>query len=417
MDRKKNDLFLLIAALALLGAFVVFKLILPKAVEPSKVTLGFARQWENGPEQDTIALLIEEFERRNPGIRIKLNEGDTKSENQIPPGKKAAQASAAPDIIAFDEGHFNRLLKDKALASLNPYTSAETDQWAIPLVSFIDLLFYNVDMLKTAGFDHPPKDRAEFLACAKAISGRNTASQKNAKQYGAALALSPLDSLGLRRDVFSWIWASGNSLIQEDKPNFNRREIAAALEFLGQLNREDLLAPGSFNKTGEQRVGEFAAGQIAMMISSVRNIPYFRERMGEEAFGITVIPGPASYSGKPVVSPSRWYAGISADCRYPDEAWAFLAFLAEKIPVLAAGVQAAPETIIPGGYSEKDTLYSKAWDIYGAADIIQEFSGLPAGDDLEAAVRDQLVLFFDEKQSAAETAAAIGKHWDDLYKN
>ncbi|MDR0878894.1 MAG: extracellular solute-binding protein [Treponema sp.] len=401
------DLFLFVTALVLVMLFIVFKLILPKAAEPPGITLVFDQQWENGPERETLAVLIGEFEKRNPEIQVRLYGGDTKPESQSSSGKKAVPL-APPDIIAFDEGRFSSLLKDGALASLNQYTGSETDQRAIPLVSFMDLLFYNIDILKTAGFDHPPKNRNEFLGFSKAVS--------NQKKYGAALALSPADSLGIRRDVFSWIWASGAALIRNGKPDFNRREIIGALDFFGQLNREGLLSPESFNKTGAQRLEEFANGQIAMMTASVRDIPYLRERMGDGAFGITVIPGPAAYSGKPVTGPSRWYAGISADCQHPDEAWAFLAFLTKKIPVLASEVRAVPESTVPGNYAEEDILYSKAWDIYGAADIIQEFSGILYGDDLEAAVRDELILFFDEKQNAAETAAAVQKRWDALYE-
>jgi multiple sugar transport system substrate-binding protein len=414
MDRKRIDLCLAVIALVLAVLFIVFKWILPKASEPSKIVLVFTQQWDDGPEQGTFASLIKEFERDNPDIVIKLGNEDEKTGSQASAGKKNAPPTAAPDIIAFDEGRFNSLLKAGALASLNQYSNSETDQQAIPLVSFMDLLFYNIDMLKAAGFDHPPKNRTEFLTFAKAVTNRDSTNPAAAKQYGAALALSPADKLGLRRDVFSWIWASGTALIQEGKPNFNRREIVSTLEFLGQLNREGLLSPEIFNKTGVQRAGEFAGGQIAMMTGSVRDIPYLRNQMKDGTFGITVIPGAAANSGKLVIGPSSWYAGISSECQYPDEAWTFLAFLAEKIPVLAAEVRAVPESTIPGSYIAEDALYSKAWDIYGASDIIREFSGIPNGDDLEAAVREELILFFDEKQTAAETAAAIQKRWDDL---
>jgi multiple sugar transport system substrate-binding protein len=180
------------------------------------------------------------------------------------------------------------------------------------------------------------------------------------------------------------------------------------------LNREGLLSPGTFSKTGAQKTGEFARGRVAMMTGSMEDIPFLREKMGDPAFGVTLIPGPAAYAGKPVIGPSFWYAGISASCEYPDEAWAFLSFLAKKSPLLAAQARAVPGNGDgPGSYIEEDPLYAKAWDIYESADVIRDFSpGFLRAGDLETIIREELAALFAGKQNAAETSAAIQKRWE-----
>jgi multiple sugar transport system substrate-binding protein len=204
-------------------------------------------------------------------------------------------------------------------------------------------------------------------------------------------------------------------VIQDSGPDIKSRAAAETLEFLGQLSREGLLSPGAFEKTAAQKTEEFAQGKFAMMIGSVEDIPFLRERMGDTAFGVTLIPGPAAYAGKPLIGPSSWYAGISGSCQYPDEAWAFLAFLAEKSPFLAARVRAVPGSGDgPDNYIAEVPFYAKAWDIYEASDVIRNFSDFPSKGDPEIIIREELASLFGGEKTAVETAAAIQTRWENL---
>jgi multiple sugar transport system substrate-binding protein len=414
MDREKLDRRLFAAALIALGVLIVFGApALQRCGPGGRKTLSFTPFLGESLDRETLVLLVREFEDRNPNIRIRLDrERGGETDESAGPGFSA-------DVVVFHEGWINTFVRRGLLAALNPYlqpdqSAAAPDQRALPLVSFMDILFYNIDVLQAAGFDRPPKTRAEFLACARAAAGGGTDGPPGV--FGAALALSPGDPRGIRRDFFSWIWAAGFSPIREGRADFSAGPVTEALEFLRQLNAEGLLSPGVFGKTGAEKAEEFVSGNIAMMIGSVEDLPYIRERMGDSAFGVTLIPAPADYAGRPVIGPSQWYAGISAGCRFPDEAWAFLAFLAEKSPFLAAQVRAVPGADAagggPGDYIRKDEFYSKAWDVYEAAELIQEFSGFPGGDELENIIREELALLFDGKKNAAETSAAIQKRWE-----
>jgi multiple sugar transport system substrate-binding protein len=265
----------------------------------------------------------------------------------------------------------------------------------------MDLLFYNIEILKAAGFDRPPKNREEFLNCARAIGSLG-------KQHsGAAMALGPADPRGIRRDVFSWIRAAGAAMPADGGPDFQDRRIVDTLDFLNRLNRESLLAPGTFDASGKQRLEEFAARRIGMMIGSIKDIGILRQKMDEGVFGVTLVPGPADYPGKPVLGLSTCYAGIGALCKYPDEAWAFLSFLRENSALLASRTGAIPDSYVP-----EDPLYAKIWDIYEGAELVSEFPGLPRMAELEAAVREELALMFRGAAGPAETAAAIQKRRD-----
>ena len=347
----------------------------PKTKKAKPVNIFISPQFEVLFGIDTSGELIREFEENYPNLRIQT----------------AAQETA--DIIFFDDGEFAGLVNaaegDPALVSLSPYIDTETR--AIPLVSFADLFFYNIDILKAVNRDRPPKTRAEFLAAARAVSG--SGARSGARVYGLALGLSQADPLALRRDIYPWIWANGGDIHPPDTGGAGALPRAAAdiITFLGQLNREGLLAPGTFEKTGAQRLEEFARGEIAMMAASARVIPFLQALEPGINFGITAIPAAAQGTNR--LGLSEIYAGISGACTLPDEAWAFLAFITEKKETLAAALGAVPGSLsgaFPGSYITESPLYSKAWDIFEAADIVEHTPGQPGGEEIDRMLREKL---------------------------
>ncbi|MDR1586067.1 MAG: extracellular solute-binding protein [Treponema sp.] len=409
------DRLLFFTALILFAGFLVVNLVFGKVNAIKRTSLVLSYQWEERFGKDLIDALIGEFGERNPELLIRKEL----------PAKNGARAKA-PDILLFGESEYRELAGKGVLAPLNRYGFSETglERRAVPLVSFMDLLFYNINLLKAAGFDRPPKNRAEFLACANAITaGVDGGDLKGV--YAVGLALSSGDPLSIRREIFSRIWASGAPLFQDGKPYFGGRAAVETLDFFDRLKQDGSIAPDAFDKTGAELAADFAGGRIAMMVASAREIPELRKRMGDSAFGITVIPGTAEIPGQNRIALLSWYAGISADCARADEARTFLDFLAEKGSVLAARMEAAPgslplDNIIPHAgsfpelYIRNDPLYSKAWEIYEAAEPVEEFSGMPEAAEYEGIVREELVKFFGEGQRAAETAGAVQKRWAAL---
>ncbi|MDR2923804.1 MAG: extracellular solute-binding protein [Treponema sp.] len=363
------------------------------------VDISISPRFENLFGKDLTSALIKDFEKQRPDLRI-------------------AKAEEGADMLFFDDSEFGRLRSGGAskgdapngvapegakLLSLTPYIAANTQdeeaaiedapdqdaQWALPLMSFMDLLFYNIDILQAANFDRPPKTRAEFLATARAVA--NTGAGQNSV-YSFALDLPQ----GVRRSVYPWIWAAGGEICApkgaaptNDPPALSRTAVDI-IAFFGQLQREGLLSPGP--ETGAQRLEEFAKGKIAMITSSASDIAFLQRSAGSVNFGVTAIPG--TTQGKNRLGLSKIYAGISADCARPDEAWAFLSFIAGKSQVLAEALTAIPGSIpavFPGEYIVKDPLYSKAWDIFEAAEIIEYPGDDPLEEETERLVRKKLM--------------------------
>jgi len=333
---------------------------------------------------DTASSFIQEFEEQHHGIRIMVA-GD---ENL--------------DIVFFDDSNFAALVETAALASLSPYiyTETEEDQWALPLVSFVDLFFYNIDILQAAGNDRPPGTRAEFLAAARAVAETAAAGQEEVFPF--ALGLSESDSLGVRRDFYPWVWALGGEIhsgFTEDGTLTLTAPTANTISFLAEMNREGLIAPGSFEKTGRERMEQFAEGRIAMLLASARYIPQVRDSMHGVNFDITAVP--ATAHGRNRLGVSGIYAGISSASTQPDRAWAFLVFIAGRSHLLAAATSAVPGgffVTFPSAYIEENPMYLKAWDIFEAADIIKFQSDDPLEKEASRIIREILVQAFEASE-------------------
>jgi len=392
------DLFLILCLLILISSPFIINLInsgkAEKNAEVKQINLYISPRFEEIFGAEMTESLLREFRENNADFQIQLLKTD--------------QNGIQPDVLIFDDEDINVLAAMGSLAELNEYTHYDSGarQLAIPLVSFMDLLFYNIEILSAAGFDRPPRTREDFLNYARTVSGGNAAA-------GAAISLSPRDKLALSRDIFSWIWASGgNFWLNENKPSLNAG-MSGDFSFLGSLYDGRVLAPGIFDITGEQRLKEFEQGKIAMMIASSRVIPYLREKMKEGTFDITAIP---SSAGRYNIGLSSIYIGINAESEYPDNAWSFLVFLAQKAPMFCELFNAVPgviSDIIPGNYAREDPFYSKAWYIFESSNIVKNFSGKPGAEKYENIFFQELQVFLRSSRSPQDTIAVIQRRWDE----
>jgi multiple sugar transport system substrate-binding protein len=426
VDIKKLDFMLLVLALILLAAGLIFFRLTNKAATAQKNeaaqgrALVFTQWWEDELEEGTLLALAEEFEALHPGVTVRL---DTRPYAEILSVLRSpGESSPAPDIVGLDPFWFEDLVRQDMLEELGPWESTENlpmeppegsdweyEKWGRHLISFINPLYYNIALLREAGFDRPPKSRSEMLSYARSVTEAGTG------RHALAMAIGPENPLGVYRDVFSWVRAFSPLTFRESRPDFSARSISRALDFLWELRQEGCIAPGIFTKTEAEKLEDFVQGRAAMMIASVANIDLLRQRMGEGAFGITLVPGESSFEGKPVLGLTAWRLGIPRSAARKDEARAFLSFLLEQGPLIAEKAHAVPGSLGRAmDFSAGDPLYAKAYDMYTAGETVQEFSGVRGVDKFQALVREQLYALFEKGQTPEETAGQIQQHWEKL---
>ena len=430
---NRTDIFIIILVFILTVCPVIISVFSRLNAKSRQIDIYLSASCEEFFGSKTMETLMWEFNEQNPDLRISLLNvpGDKISD-------KSGEKNKEPDILFFDESEFNDLTVGETLLPLAYLSEDETIDLkpAIPLVSFMNLLFFNIELLQAAGFDRPPKTSEDFLLYAKTISTANNGILADAA--GAVMALSPANKQSLSRDIFSWIWASGWDFWPDEgssptAPLIDTKPVINELNFLSKLYREGVLSPesgsvpqnqalslNSFELTEEQALEGFARGKIAMIIASTRAIPALREKMGDGAFGITTIPSGGA-AGKYSVSLTGIFAGINKNCAYPDAARVFLEFLASKSPLLCAQLKAVPgyvPDLVSGdnkNYIKEDPFYAKAWEIFETSVVVRGFLGVPGAQEYENAVREEIRPFFEGRRTAQETVNAIQRRWDGVY--
>jgi multiple sugar transport system substrate-binding protein len=388
--------------------------------------LVFSQWWEDELDDGALQKVIKDFEKENPGITVRLEKKSRAEIKAMFTENGDEKKKSGAGIVSLEGAWINEL--ESALAvpgaeqegrrgrkgssSQAAQTAALPGLRAIPVISFINPLFYNIGLLEASGFDRPPKNQTEFLSYSQMITKPG--------QYGAALALGDEDPGAVSRYLLSWIWSSGAghagnaaaSSFAVQNFQFDGKQMIETLSFLKQL--KPYLYADPFAVTEDAKLDIFMEGKAGMMIGRISDVKKIRKQMNG-SFGITTIPGPVSYLGKPVFALSTWYVGIGANYKNREEAETFIRFLLGRASSLALDAFAVP------GSGEKDPdaakndpLYAKAWDMYEAGEMVRELYGTGGVKKLNEIMYEEVQLMFDGR-SPENTAEAIQKRWESSH--
>jgi multiple sugar transport system substrate-binding protein len=389
-------------------------------VAVADTTIEFTQWWE--PEMPAGALrgIMDGFEAANPGIKVKLVSGPySATHDQIVAG---AASGTLSDVVGLDGAWVNGLAKQGAIApmdSLMDDTKYDRSQIAdiikvdgesfmFPLASFVYPVFVNLDMAKAAGVDKLPSTRSEFADAAKKL----THADKN--QYGWVLPLSLQVPNGAQNDVMSWVWASGQSMLKDGKPNVDNEAVVAALTYIKSLQDAGVISPGTNAKKEPDKVEEFVNGRVGMMIDSLAHINLIRKRNADLKFDISALPAVDGYTGKRGLPYASWGIGISNNSEHKAEAWKLVSYLMSpdvngKLVTLAnafpGNVNAKPD------FSKSDPLFAEAFKIFQAGKLANEFVGLPVAEELMREMDVEVQKMLDGQQTAQQATAATQKQW------
>lgn len=383
-------------------------------------TIEFIQWWE--PEMPAGALrgIMDDFEAKNPGIKVTLVSGPYAStRDQIVVG---AASGTLSDVVGLDGAWVNGLAKQGAIASMDELMDAvkydrsqltdivkvEGKSVMFPLASFVYPVFINLDLAKAAGVDTMPSTRSEFATAAKKM----TDASKN--QYGWVLPLSLQSPGGIQNDVMSWVWSSGASMMKDGKPDLENEAVVGTLEYIHQLNKDGVISPGIFAKKEQDKVEEFVNGRVGMMVDSLAHVNLIRERNPQLKFGISALPAVDGYTGKRGMPYASWGIGISDKSEHKAEAWKLVEFLmsAEVNGKLVSIANAFPGNVgAKPDFVASDPIFADAFKIFQSGYPANEFVGLPVAEDLMRDMNVEVQKMFDGGQTAKEAAANAQKAW------
>jgi len=299
---------------------------------------GPLRLWAFGREGEVVTQLLPEFTRRNPSIRVEVQQIPwTAAHEKL---LTAFVGNAMPDLAPIGNTWVPEFEAIGALEELDARAAASAHLtgaddfsgvwqtnvlggklWGIPWYVDTRLIFYRRDLLAAAGFATPPATWAEWrraMERVRAAGGR--------ARYGILL---PTDEwaqpviLGMER---------GSPLLKEGggRGAFSDPPFRAAAEFYVSLFRDSLAPILAWSEIGNV-YQEFARGTFAMWITGPWNIGEFRRKMPPELRD--------AWSTAPIPAPEPGMAGVSLaggtslvlfrSSRRKDDAWKLISYLSE----------------------------------------------------------------------------------------
>jgi len=296
-----------------------------------EVTVRF---WGMGREGEVVAELVPEFERRNPGIRVQVQQIPwTAAHEKL---LTAVVGGATPDVAQLGNTWVPELAALNALEDLGPRVegSAAVDpadyfpgSWDTNVVDgrlrgipwYVDtrVLFYRPDLLAAAGYPEPPVTWEAWRDALRRMKAR-----MGADRYPILLPTNEWPqpvALGMQ---------TGAELLRDGgrRGNFRDPGFRRGFEFYVSLFREGL-APAVSASEVSNRYQEFSRGNLAMVITGPWEIGEFSSRVPPEVPWATApLPGPDGPGASLALGASLV---IFRGSEHRDAAWKLVEFLSE----------------------------------------------------------------------------------------
>lgn len=294
--------------------------------------------WGLGREGEVIAELIPEFHRRNPGIRVDVQQMPwTAAHEKL---LTAHVGDATPDLAQMGNTWIPEFDAVGALEDLTPFVRRSTvivpddyfaGIWATNVIAgtiygipwYVDtrLLFYRTDLLAAAGFPNPPRTWDEWLEAMKQLKIRG-----GANHYPILLPTNEW-----AQPVLLALQKKAELISVESRGAFRDPRFVEAFTFY-----TGLFAKGFAPVVSESQVAnlhqQFGKGDFAMYITGPWNVGEFKKRLPAEMqdkWATAPLPNPDRCCGPGVSLAGGSSLVIFRDSPHKEAAWKLIEFLSE----------------------------------------------------------------------------------------
>jgi multiple sugar transport system substrate-binding protein len=300
--------------------------------------------WALGAEGENVQQLLPEFERRNPGIRVKLHAIPwTAAHEKL---LTAYAGNSMPDVFQLGNTWIPEFLILRAIEPLDSLAASSSvvresayfagiwetninEGHLVGVPWYVDtrVLFYRTDIVARAGFTQPPRTWAEWDRLCRRIVETGGPEEHFAMLLPTTEWAPPV-ILGMQ---------AGSSLLKDQGcyGDFSGEPFRKAFTFYTDFFRRKYASVGQTKVINLYQ--SFAEGYFAMYITGPWNIGEFRRRMPPELqdkWMTAPLPGPEA--GKPGVSLAGGSSlAIASSSRAKMAAWKLVEFLSEPAQQLA----------------------------------------------------------------------------------
>jgi len=295
--------------------------------------------WGLGREGEVVASLVPEFERRNPGVRLKVEQIPWTSAHEklltavvgkAPPDVAQLGNTWLPEFAAIGAlENLSASLASSRAVSPDDYFSGvwqtnlfEGALYGIPWYVDTRVLFYRADLLARAGYSEFPRDWNSWREAMRRVRPLQPA--------GAHPILLPTNEW----EQLTLLGVSEGATLLDSRGTrgaFRQPPFEAAARFYVGLFHEGLAPIVSYSQLGNA-YQEFARGNITMWMTGPWNLGEFRRRLPAQQQSLWMTaplpsPDPAAWPGTSFAGGSS-LAVFQASLRKP-EAWKLIEFLSE----------------------------------------------------------------------------------------
>ena len=431
--KNRKLIFLSISVLPIFFSGLFAGLSPCKEAAPPAATLEF---WSVFDDSDIYQPLITEFKTQYPYITINYYKKSVSSyEKDL---VDALAAGRGPDIFSI---HNTWLPKHEGKLAAAPDTLITPQRFKEVFVDaaaqdFIDggkiyafpfaidtlALFYNKDLLNSAGIVSPPKTWAEFNADVEKLVIRD--SKNNILQAGAALGTAR--NINRSTDILvALMLQSGAKMVSDDHAyaTFEQSASSGAGESLNPglqalLYYTNFANPTkrvyTWNQYQHYSIDAFIEGKAAMMLNYAYQIPTIKARSPHLNFAVAPLPQ-ISLTGTKVNFANYWGQAVAKNSQYQAYAWQFLAWLAgaesqkkylaatQKPAVRRDLIEAQKSDEVLGLFSQQALSAKSWWQVDNSAnelifaDMIESVvSGSAAAEDALRAASQRVTLLMNK---------------------
>ena len=247
---------------------------------------------------------VEKFEAENPGIKLNLEVVSWNDVHQVVDTRIAN--NNAPDILNIDT--FSEFVPDGLLMPVKDYCPEELYEdffpafiaesviddtvWAVPDLASARALFYNVDLLEEAGVE-VPTTWAELEDACQAI-----VDYYDGEVYPWGIDMTTDEG----QACFAYYaWGNGGGFVDEEGNwALNSPENVEAVQFAVSLVENGYTNPNPATETRYDLQDMFAAGKLAMLLTTNQLPTYVADKGGEINMATAGIPANEGKTGSSV---------------------------------------------------------------------------------------------------------------------
>jgi multiple sugar transport system substrate-binding protein len=378
--------------------------------------------WAMGAEGENVQKLIPEFERRNPGIRVRLQSIPwTAAHEKL---LTAYAGNSTPDLAQLGNTWIPEFTLLNSLENLDRWIATspvirpanyfpgiwetnivDSSAYGIPWYVDTRVLFYRTDILNAAGYDHSPRTWDELYDVSKKIVRQS----KGEEKYAILLPTNewaPFVAAGLQ---------AGSGLLKDDDRygDFSGAKFRTSFEFLMKFYDEKLAPVGITRVTNiYQGISE---GFFSMYITGPWNIGEFQKRLPPELQNKWMT---APLPGYGATTPGVSLAGGSSLVMFErsakkTQAWKFVEYLSEveqqlQFSRITGDLPAVRETW--GDTSFAGNKYIRAF--YDQLEHVVPTPKIPEWEQIAMKVQQHAEVASIHEKSVADALAALDNDVD-----